>query len=92
MVIVSANGSEVGKQMIEDGTLLGTVGWSPSENAILLVLKALEYLNGTPEAFFTPVPMDVYHEGNLDRYSNWSVEDMAKKYEPIFKERGYWNQ
>ncbi len=90
MIIVSANGSEVGKQMIEDGKLLGTVGWSPSENGILMTIKALDYLNGTPQEYFTPVPMAVYTKDNLDEYSNWAVEDMAAKYEPIMKELGYW--
>ena len=91
MVIVSANGSAVGKEMIEQGKLLATTGWSPSENGILAVLKILEYLNGTPEDFQTFTPISVYTKDNLDVYPDWEVTGMAARYEPIYKEKGYWN-
>ena len=91
MIIVSANGSEVGKEMLEAGTLKATVGWSPSENGTLMALQAMDYLFGTPQEYFTEVPMAVYTIDNIADYSNWAVEDTAAKYEPIMKEKGYWN-
>lgn len=89
MIILSANGSAVGKEMIEAGTLEATVGWSPSENGILAVLKALDILGGKTVEFRTEVPMALYTKENLADYSNWDAADQAKKYEPIFKEKGY---
>jgi ribose transport system substrate-binding protein/inositol transport system substrate-binding protein len=91
MVIVSANGSAVGKGMIQAGTLLATTGWSPSENGILIVIKALEYLNKTPEKYLTETPLGLYHKDNLDKYPDWEVAGQARIYEPIFKQKGYWN-
>ena len=91
ITLVSANGSSVGKEMIQAGTLKATVGWSPSENGILSVIKALEYLNGTPEVFRTEAPVKVFTIDNLNVYSDWEVSGQAKFYEPILKQKGYWN-
>jgi len=90
MVIVSANGSPVGKEMLQAGTLLGTTGWSNSENGILVVLKALEYLNGTPQDFQTFTPIDVFTKDNLADFPIWDVEGQIPRYEPIFREKGFW--
>ncbi len=89
MVIVSANGSAVGKEMLAAGSLEATVGWSPSENGMLCTLKCLDYLSGKPQDYRTEVPLGLYTKDNLDKYSNWDAKDMAKKYEPILKEKGY---
>ena len=91
MLIVSANGSAVGKEMIQAGTLRATTGWSPSENGILAVIKALECLNGTPEKYLTETRLGLYTRENLDQYPDWNVEGQAKIYEPILKQMGYWN-
>ena len=91
ITIVSANGSAVGKEMLQAGTLKATVGWSPSENGILTVIKCLEFLNGTPEAFRTEAPVKVFTVDNLGEYSDWEVTGQAKVYEPILKQKGYWN-
>ena len=91
ITIVSANGSAVGKEMLQAGTLRATVGWSPSENGILTVIKALEYLNGTPEAFRTEAPVKVYTRDNLNEYPDWEVGGQAVRYEPILRQKGYWN-
>lgn len=91
MVVVSANGSEVGKDMLKAGTLKATVGWSPSENGILAAIKCLEYLNGTPEPFRTESPVKVFTLDNINVYSDWDVEVQARNYEPVLKQKGYWN-
>jgi ABC-type sugar transport system substrate-binding protein len=91
MVIVSANGSEVGKEMLKVGTLKATVGWSPSEIGILSVIKVLEYLNGTPQDFKTEVDLKVFTLDNISGFSDWDVSTMATRYEPVLKRLGYWN-
>jgi ABC-type sugar transport system substrate-binding protein len=91
MVIVSANGSAVGKEMLQAGTLLATTGWSPSENGILATIKALECLNGTPEKYLTESPLGLYTKDNLDKYPDWEAAGQAKVYEPILRQKGYWN-
>ena len=91
ITIVSMNGSAVGKEMLQAGTLMGTVGWSPSENGILAVIKVLEYLNGTPEVFRTEAPVDFYTTDNLNKYPDWEVTGQMPIYEPILKQKGYWN-
>jgi ABC-type sugar transport system substrate-binding protein len=89
MKIISANGSAVGKEMIQAGSLEATVGWSPSENGMLCTIKCLDFLAGKPQEFRTEVPLGLYTKDNLDKYSNWDAKDMAAKYEPILKEKGY---
>jgi ABC-type sugar transport system substrate-binding protein len=91
MVIVSANGSEVGKDMLKAGTLKATTGWSPSENGILTVIKVLEFLNGTPQEYRTEVPLKVFTLENISEYSDWDLPVQAARYESVLKELGYWN-
>lgn len=87
--IVSANGSPVGKEMLENGTLEITIGMSPTENGILSVIKCLDYLNGTPQEVRTEMPLIVLTKDNLDEYTYWEVEYQSEKYTPIMKEMGY---
>jgi ribose transport system substrate-binding protein len=91
MVIVSANGSDVGKEMLKAGTLKATTGWSPSENGILVVIKALEFLNGTPQEYLTDPPAKVFDLENIDEYSDWDLPVQAARYESVLKDLGYWN-
>jgi hypothetical protein len=58
---------------------------------MLAVIKCLEYLNGTPESFRTETPVAVYTMDNINEYSEWDVEKQAVRYEPILKQKGYWN-
>jgi ABC-type sugar transport system substrate-binding protein len=93
MVIVSANGSEAGEDMLRAGTLLVTAKMSPPALGILGVIKCLEYLNGTPEAFETEVPTKVLTKDNVDKEGGgWFLEKVAVEYETIMKQKGYWNQ
>ena len=91
MIIVSANGSAVGREMLEEGKLFATTGWSPSENGILAVWKILDYFNGTPQAYETLSPVRVFTADDLDVYPDWAVEGMAARYTPLFKDAGYLN-
>ena len=89
--IVTANGSAVGKELLLNGSIVATSGWSPAETGILIVLKALEYLNGTPEALRTECPIGIFTVKNINEYPDWEVPGTAKIYEPILKQKGYWN-
>jgi ABC-type sugar transport system substrate-binding protein len=91
ITLVSANGSDVGKQMLEAGTLKATMGMNPAENAILAVIKCLEYLNGTPETYRTEAPLKLFTKDNLGEFTGWDVKNLVPKYEPILKQKGYWN-
>ncbi len=87
--VISANGSPVGKEMLEKGTLEITIGMSPTENGILSVIKCLDYLDGNPQEVRTEMPLVVLTKANLDEYTFWELEYQAEKYTPILKEMGY---
>ena len=91
IAIVTANGSAVGKELLLNNSIRATSGWSPAETGILIVIKCLEYLNGTPEALRTECPIGIFTLDNINDYPDWEVPGTAKVYEPILKQKGYWN-
>lgn len=94
MVMVSVNASPVGEDMIRNGTLLATAKMSPLELGILTTIKALEYINGTPEPFETIQPTIILTKENVDKDgARW--DDSAKvqsDYEGVLKQKGYWDK
>ncbi|MDR1904634.1 MAG: sugar ABC transporter substrate-binding protein [Treponema sp.] len=91
ITLVTVNGSPVGKEMLQAGTAKVTVGWAPSEDGILVTIKALQYLAGTPEPEYTEPPIKLFTIDNIGEYSDWDVEIQASRYEPKLKELGLWN-
>jgi len=89
MKIYSANGSATGKGMLEAGTLAATVGWSCSENGILITLKVLQYFDGSLVDYRTVTPLAVYTIDNIADYSDWDVSVQSAKYEPILRDLGF---
>jgi ABC-type sugar transport system substrate-binding protein len=89
--IVTANGSAVGRELLQNRSIVATSGWSPAETGILITIKALEYLNGTPEPVRTECPIGLFTLDNIDKYPDWEVAGTAKVYEPIMRQKGYWN-
>jgi inositol transport system substrate-binding protein len=92
ITLVSANGSAVGHDMIQAGTLKATVGMNPTENGILVALKALDYLNNTPQPYMTEAPLKVFYRENLNEFIGWDLDKLIPRYEPVLKEKGYWNK
>jgi ABC-type sugar transport system substrate-binding protein len=92
MAMVSVNGSPVGEEMVRNGTLLATAKMSPSELGILATIKALEYINGTPEPYDTIQSTIILTKENVDKDGGgWEDEPAQRAYESIMKQKGYWN-